>query len=237
MHEYQERTAYLLGESGMEKLQNAYVAIIGLGGVGGHCAEALARAGVGRLHLVDGDRVDATNLNRQIVAEKSTIGMEKTAAMAKRIQAVSDCIVTVKQGFVLPENVEEFLPENLTFLVDAVDTVSAKLALAKAAADRGLPIISCMGAGNRLDPSGFYVTDVFSTAGCGLARAMRQGLRKGGIAALPVVCSKEPARTPKMQPEERETGRRQTPGSLSCVTAAAGLTIAGYVIRKIAIDE
>lgn len=233
MKEEHSRTALLLGERAMERLQNAYVAVIGLGGVGGHCAEALARAGVGRLHLVDGDVVERSNLNRQLVATKETLGMEKTAAMAKRIGEISDCEVTTKTGFLLPENAGDFLPDGLSYIVDAVDTVAAKIALAEAAKARNIPILSCMGAGNRLDPTAFHVTDVFQTEGCGLARAMRRGLRKKGIESLTVVCSREPARTPRNAVE----GERPLPGSFAPVTAAAGLTLAAYVLRAIAGED
>ncbi len=236
MREQEARSALLLGEEGMKRLNRAYVAVFGLGGVGGHCVEALARAGIGRLHLVDADVVEPSNLNRQLVATKNTLGLPKTQAMAQRIEEVADCALTLQQGFVLPENVERFLPEGLSFIVDAVDTVSAKLALVKAANEKGLPIISCMGAGNRLDPTAFYITDLFATQGCGLARVMRRELRKMGIGQLDVVCSREPAGKPCMA--IAQTGKkRQTPGSIAPVTAAAGLALAGYVIRAIALPK
>ncbi len=231
MREMYVRTEMLLGEEGMERLKNAFVCVVGLGGVGGHCAEALARAGVGRLHLIDGDTVDATNLNRQIVAAKSTLGRPKAEAMRERIEDVSDCRVSCETVFVLSENVETALPQGLSFIVDAVDTVAAKLALAACAHARGVPIVSAMGAGNRLDPCAFYVTDIFETQGDGLARKMRQGLRRLGIDRLAVVCSREQARTP-FQTGDGPAPRRAI-GSVPFVTGVAGLTVAGYCIRAL----
>ena len=230
MEQRYARTALLIGEEGISRFRNAAVAVFGLGGVGGHCVEALARSGIGRLHLVDADIVEETNLNRQFVAAMDTLGMEKTQAMALRLSEIGGVEVTTQQGFVLQSNVEEYLPEKLDCIVDAVDTVSAKIALVEAANRRNIPIISCMGAGNRLDPCGFYVTDLFSTQGCGLARVMRRELRKRGITALPVVCSREPAREP-LSLLPTAPGKRQTPGSFAPVTAAAGLALAGYVLR------
>lgn len=217
------RTAMLLGEAGLKKLNESTVAIIGLGGVGGHCAEALARAGVGTLYLIDGDVVDESNINRQLIATKHTIGIPKTAAMRARIEDISDCTVHTKQIFLLEDNVSEALPAELSFIVDAVDTVAAKLALARFAQAHAIPIISSMGAGNRLDPGAFYITDIFRTEGCPLARAMRQGCRRYGIHALTVVASHE---TPR-------TCNGRTPGSISFVPAAAGLMLAGHVVRAL----
>jgi len=229
MKRFQKRTARLLGEAAVEKLQNSFVALIGLGGVGGHCAEALARAGIGHLFILDGDVVEESNLNRQLVATKSTLGMAKTEAMRLRLQEVSDCRITAQNIFLTPENISEVLPQGLDFLIDAIDMVPSKIALAEYAVQRDIPIISCMGAGNRLDPSAFYVTDLFSTSHCPLARVMRQGLRKKGIHELTVVASRELARP---APEPDAEGKR-SPGSLSCVPAAAGLVLAGHVIRTL----
>lgn len=229
MKRSQIRTARLLGETALERLQNSFVALIGLGGVGGHCAEALARAGIGHLFILDGDEVEESNLNRQLIATKSTLGMAKTEAMRLRLQEVSDCRITARQAFLTPENIFELLPEDIDFMIDAIDMIPSKIALAEYAAQHGIPIISCMGAGNRLDPSAFYVTDLFSTTHCPLARAMRQGLRKKGIHELPVVASRELARP---APEPDADGKR-SPGSLSCVPAAAGLVLAGHVIRTL----
>lgn len=225
------RTWMLVGEAGMEKLKNAFVCVVGLGGVGGHCAEALARAGVGKMHVIDGDVVDITNLNRQLIATKSTVGRPKADVMIERIQDVSDCQVSGENVFVLPENVENVLPAGLDFIVDAVDTVAAKLALASYAHTHHIPIVSAMGAGNRLDPCAFYVTDIFQTQGDGLARKMRQGLRKLGVEHLPVICSKEPAKMPFV-PDGEDAPRRAI-GSISFVTGTAGLAVAGYCVNTL----
>lgn len=219
-----ERTALLLGESAMERLAAAKVVVAGLGGVGGHCAEALARAGVGRLHLIDCDVVTPTNLNRQIVATKHTLGQRKTDAMAARLLDVSDCLVTTADVRIDADSVHDAVPADADFLVDAIDSLPGKLALVQLASARGVPALSCMGAGNRLEPMGFRVIDIFETQNCPLARAMRRELRKRGVPALPVVCSAELPHTAPMQ---------ETIGSLAPVTAAAGLCAAGYVIRKL----
>ncbi len=221
------RTAMLLGEAGIDRLQQSRVAVIGLGGVGGHCAEALARVGVGALLLVDADIVDATNLNRQLVATKRTIGMPKAQALAQRIEEISDCRVDALRLFVGEDTIDAVFTDKLDFVVDAVDTVSAKLALIRAANARHIPLISCMGAGNRLDPSRLSVTDIYKTEGCPLARAVRKGCREMDIKALPVVVSDEqPAHAP-------ETAAQRTPGSSPFVPAAAGLLLASYVTRAL----
>jgi len=215
------RTALLIGDAGLEMLASCRVVVAGLGGVGGHCTEALARAGIGRLHLVDMDVVQQSNLTRQLIATKSTLGMKKTEAMRNRLMEVSDCTVTTAEVFILPDTVAEAVPADADFIVDAIDTLAGKVALAQFAKEHNIPIISCMGAGNRLDPAGFYVTDLYKTEGCPLARRFRQALRKIGIDHLPVVFSKEPAHT---QPNQTVIG------SLAPVPAAAGLVAAGYVI-------
>ncbi|MDL2217134.1 ThiF family adenylyltransferase [Christensenellaceae bacterium OttesenSCG-928-M15] len=225
MNEHHSRTAMLIGEEALDILQKSRVAVVGLGGVGGHCVEALARAGIGALHLIDGDVVDTSNLNRQLIATKETVGMAKTEATHLRVEAVSDCRVTVSQTFLLRGNIEGALPHDVQFIVDAVDTVAAKLAIIEFAHHHSIPIISCMGAGNRLDPSAFFVTDIYKTEGCPLARAVRQGVRKLEIAHLPVVMSSEPPISP--------AGGGRTPGSISFVPAAAGLTLAAYVVRTL----
>ena len=224
IRERQSRTELLIGEAGLSRLAGALVVVAGLGGVGGHCTEALARAGIGRLHLIDNDTVQASNLNRQLIAAKSTLGMPKTSAMRLRLCEVSDCEVTVSETFLLPDTVESAVPADADFIVDAIDTLAGKVALAKFAFAHSIPIVSCMGAGNRLDPAGFYVTDLYKTEGCPLARRFRQALRKEGIDRLPVVFSKEPARTKPNQ---------TVIGSIAPVPAAAGLVAAGYVIRTL----
>lgn len=215
------RTALLLGEDAIEMLRHKTVVQVGIGGVGGSCAEALCRSGVGHMHLIDGDRVEASNLNRQLFATKSTLGLPKTEAARLRLEDVSDCRITTHFGRITPENVEELIPP-CDFLIDAIDDVPAKIALIQLAKERNLPILSCMGAGNRKDGTAFSVVDIFSTEGCRLARKMRQELRKRGIDRLPVLFSPEPA--------IRQEGQT-TIGSLCTVTNAAGLAAAGYVIQ------
>ena len=219
-----ERTILLIGEAAFTALHNSFVAVAGLGGVGGHCAEALARAGVGRLHLVDFDRVNESNLNRQLVAERATLGMEKTEAMKRRLYAVSDCAVSVSALRIDETTVAEALPADADFIVDAIDSLSGKLAIVAFARAHGVPSVSCMGAGNRLDASRFSVRDVYETAGDPLARRMRAALRKMGVPALPVVCSDEPPHTKPGQ---------TVIGSLAPVTAAAGLVAASYVLNQL----
>lgn len=222
MTDYLERTTLLIGDAAQNKLASSFVAVVGLGGVGGHCADALARAGVGRLHIVDADIVQQSNLNRQLIATKSTVGHKKTDAMEARIHEVSDCAVTKSDLFVTPENVDKALVDGLDFIVDAIDSMAGKLALIGYAAGHGIPIVSCMGAGNRLDPARFSVKDVYSTSGDPLARKLRQNLRKMEIASLPVVCSDE---APHVAPSQRVIG------SIAPVTGTAGMTAAGYVLR------
>lgn len=219
----QERTALLIGEAGAARLAASRVAVVGLGGVGGHCAEALARAGVGALHLVDADTVSESDLNRQAVATFATLGLSKPAAMALRLRSLSRCMLTLSTAFVGPDTVEAALPGAFDYVVDAIDTLSGKLALVELCGARGVPLLSCMGAGNRLDASRFCVRDIYTTAGCPLARRMRSELRKRGVAALPVVCSDEP---PRPVPGG-------TIGSLAPVTAAAGLVAADHVILSL----
>lgn len=222
MNPIYERTALLLGEQGVNTLRAATVIVAGLGGVGGHCAEALARAGVGRLHLIDMDVVTESNLNRQLVATKSSIGRQKTAVMATRIADVSDCIVTLSTVFLSPETTGAALPGKADFLIDAIDHVPGKVSLIQWATERGVPMLSCMGAGNRMDPGRLMITDLFSTAGDPLSRKLRNAVRKTGVTALPVVFSTEPS----------HAGPGQTTiGSLAPVTAAAGLMAAAYAIR------
>ena len=217
------RTALLLGESAMERLAGARVAVVGVGGVGGHCAEALARAGVGALHLVDGDVFAGSNLNRQLFATYATLGMEKPTAARERIAAFSRCRVSTVFAFITEENIAEHLCGDFDYIVDAIDQLSGKLALVRFASERNIPILSCMGAGNRLDAAAFCVKDIFATSGCPLARRMRQSLRKMGISALDCVVSNEP-------PAPHESS---TIGSLAPVTGAAGLIAAGKVCASL----
>lgn len=219
-----ERTILLIGEDGFGRLQESLVVVAGLGGVGGHCAEALARAGIGALHLIDFDSVQASNLNRQLVASKSTIGRKKTDAMQSRLLDVSDCRVSVSDCRIDGQTVAGAMPQRADYIVDAIDQLSGKLALVLYARDKGIPIISCMGAGNRRDASRFYVTDIYQTAGDPLARRMRQALRKLGIDALDVVYSDEERSLPSGD---------GAVGSLAPVTAAAGLVAASHVIARL----
>lgn len=219
-----ERTIWLIGQEAFTRLQGSLVVVAGLGGVGGHCAEALARAGVGALHLIDFDSVQESNLNRQLVAAKSTIGQQKTTAMQNRLLDVSDCRVSLSDCRIDGQTVAGAMPEHADYIVDAIDQLSGKLALVQYARDKGIPIISCMGAGNRRDASRFFVTDIYRTSGDPLARRMRQALKKLGIDALDVVYSDEERSLPS------EGGAI---GSLAPVTAAAGLVAASQVIARL----
>ena len=234
------RTAYLLGISGVERLRRAHVAVFGIGGVGSYAVEALARAGIGALTLIDHDTVSESNINRQLIALYSTVGQYKTDVARDRIRDINpDCAVTVRHDFFLPEHASDFDFSSFSYIIDAVDTVSAKIALAVAADRAGVPIISCMGAGNKLDPTRFTVTDIFKTSGDPLARVMRAKLRKSGVAHLKVVCSEEPPSPlhPEMETETLEkTGERRAPGALPFVPSVAGLIAAGEVLRALSID-
>lgn len=227
------RSRILLGEKMMNKIRNSHVLVLGLGGVGSYVAEALARAGVGHLTLVDNDTVSLTNINRQLYALHSTLGMPKTEVAKARILDINpDCQVTVKSVFYLPENREEIFCESYDYIADAIDTVTAKIDLAVQANDRGIPIISCMGAGNKLDPSAFRIGDIFETKNCPICRVMRRELRKRDVERLTVVFSEEKALTPAAMKEEMSI-KRQIPGSVSFVPPVAGLLMAGEIIRKI----
>lgn len=232
--EIQSRTSLLLGEDGLDRLRRSRVAVFGVGGVGGYAAEALARAGVGALDLVDPDVVSLSNLNRQIVATLDTVGHPKAEAMARRIGRIApDCRVTVHEVFYLPENADALDLSVFDYVVDAVDTVSAKIELAVRCAALSVPLISAMGAGNKLDPTKFVVTDIYRTLTCPLARVMRRELRKRGVASLRVVYSTEEARVPRNA--AGETSR--VPGSVSFVPGVAGLILAGEVVRALAGEE
>lgn len=222
------RTEILLGKKGVDSLRSSKVLLFGVGGVGGYAAEALARAGVGNLTLVDSDKVDITNINRQIIATHSTIGRYKTEVMSERIKDINpDTEVIVKNCFFLPENADEFNFYGYDYIADCVDTVAAKLEIISRAVDAGTPVISAMGAGGKLDPSLFRVSDISKTEYCPLAKVMRRELRKRGIAHVPVVWS------PEVHP--RKSAHEPGPvGTVSFVPAAAGLVLAGEIIRKLA---
>jgi len=231
------RTALLFGEEAMEKLKTSTVAVFGIGGVGGYCVEALARSGVGTLHLIDDDTVNITNLNRQIIATHDTVGMDKVEAAKQRILSINPAaVVHTHKTFYLPETAGQFDFTQYDYVVDAIDTVTGKLMLVQAAKEAGTPVISCMGAGNKLDPTAFEVADISKTSVCPLARIMRKELGRRGIKHLKVVYSKELALTPAAAEEEPDNQhpKRQTPGSNAFVPAVAGLILAGEVIKDLA---
>ncbi len=231
----EERTALLLGEEGVARLRAAHVILFGLGGVGGHVAEALARAGVGQLTLVDADTVAESNLNRQILALRSNLGQPKAQAAAARVRAINpDCRVQPVEMFYLPENADSLPFDGADYVVDAVDTVTAKLEIITRAQAAGVPVISCMGTGNRLHPEMLRLGMLSKTSGCPLARVMRRECRARGLADIPVVYSEEPALTPRPSDADPAPGRRAVVGSVSFVPGAAGLILAGAVVRAIA---
>lgn len=228
------RSALLLGEEGMNVLQNSRVAVFGVGGVGGYAVEALARSGVGALDLIDMDKVSLTNLNRQILALHSTLGMSKVeVAKARCLDINPEIKVRTWECFYLPETAEQFDFTQYDYVVDAIDTVAGKVQLAVQAKEAGTPIISCMGAGNKLDPTRFQVTDLSKTTVCPLARAMRTQLRKKGIHHLKVVYSTEEPVTHKAATGEDPGQRRSLPGSVAFVPSVAGLILAGEVIKDL----
>ena len=229
------RTRLLLGQDGLDRLAASRVAVFGVGGVGGYAVEALARSGVGALDLVDSDDVDPTNLNRQIIATRDTVGRSKVQVAVERVASINpSCRVTAHQCFFLPETAAQFDFSAYDYVVDAVDTVSAKLALVEAANAAGAPIISSMGAGNKLDPTAFRVADIYDTSVDPLARVMRKELRKRGILGLKVVYSTEEPLTPTHDPLTVKDGTRPAPGSVAFVPAVAGLIIGGEVVRDLA---
>ncbi len=241
MNEQLERTARLLGEAAMERLRGARVAVFGIGGVGGYAAEALARTGIGALDLIDHDTVSLTNLNRQIIATHSTLGQYKVDAMRDRILDIApDTVVRTHRCFFLPETRADFDFSLYSYVVDAVDTVSAKVELVLAAQAAGTPIISSMGAGNKLDGSRFRVADIYETEVCPLAKVMRKAMRAHGIESLKVVYSDEPPRAPQgagaAAPDGAAAGGRRPPGSVAFVPGVAGLLLAGEVVRDLIAD-
>ncbi len=226
------RTELLLGEAAVEKLRHSRVAVFGIGGVGGYVVEALARAGVGALDLIDNDTVSLSNINRQIIALHSTIGQAKVEAAKKRALDINPEIKIVCHNcFYLPENKTEFDFTQYDYVADAIDTVAGKIALAEQASAAGTPIISAMGAGNKLDATAFKVADIGKTAVCPLAKVMRKELRQRGINHLKVVYSEEPPLTPL--PSDESSGKRQTPGSVSFVPSVVGLIMAGEIVKDL----
>lgn len=235
------RTEFLLGKAAMERLKNARVAVFGLGGVGGYAVEALARSGVGALELIDHDTVSLTNINRQILATRDTVGQSKAEVAAQRVKAIDPAIqVTAMQTFFSPDTASQFHFEDYDYVIDAIDTVTGKLALVTAAKKAGTPIICAMGAGNKLDPTAFRVADIYETAVCPLARIMRKECRKRGIDKLKVVYSEEDPIACTLPPDdpawaELPEGRNALPGSCAFVPSVMGLIIAGEVIKDLTI--
>ena len=230
------RTELLIGEEGMKRLQEATVMVLGVGGVGSHCIEALARSGVGTLVLIDNDKVSVTNINRQSIAYQSTVGEYKTKLMKERISDIcySTKVIT-HETFVLPENLSEIFDRKIDYIVDAIDTVTAKLALVEYANANDIPIISCMGTGNKLHPEMFRITDISKTSVCPLCKVMRKELKNRGIKHLKVLYSEEkPIDTSDKVTGEDLGKKRSLPGSIAFVPPVAGLMIAGEVIREIA---
>ena len=230
------RTERLIGKDALERLSAARVAVFGVGGVGGFAAEALARSGVGTLDLFDNDQVAESNLNRQIIALRSTLGQPKAEVMARRIRDINPSARVLPHAlFYMPDRAAEVDFGAFDYIVDAIDTVTAKLDLICQAHVRGIPIISAMGAGNRLDPTRLRVGDVFETQNCPLARVMRRELRRRGVPALQVVYSTEPALRPAPVPlQDAAAPRRDTPGSVAFVPSVMGLIMASVVVRRLA---
>lgn len=228
-----ERTRMLLGNEAIDKLKESRVIIFGVGGVGSFVAESVARAGVGNITLVDNDTVALTNINRQIVALNSTIGKMKTEVMAERIRDINpDCNVKCINEFILYDNINEVINEKYDYCVDAVDTVTAKLAIIMRCNELDIPVISSMGTGNKLDPTRLEITDIYKTSVCPLAKVMRKELKTRGVKKLKVCYSKEEPLVPFES--EEVTNKRRTPGSISFVPSVAGLIIGGEVIKNIA---
>ena len=243
------RTQLLLGESAMQELANKRVAVFGIGGVGGYACEALVRSGIGAFDLIDDDKVCLTNLNRQIIATRKTVGKYKTEVMKERMREINPNVdVRIHNCFFLPENADKFPFDEYDYIIDAVDTVTAKISIIMKANELGIPVISSMGAGNKLDPTAFMVADIYKTRVCPLAKVMRRELKKRGVKKLKVVYSEEQptrpiedmsisCRTNCICPpgaEHKCTERRDIPGSVAFVPSVVGLIIAGEVIKDIA---
>lgn len=243
------RTQLLVGKEAIDKFRNARVAVFGIGGVGGYVCEGLVRSGIGAFDLIDDDKVCLTNLNRQIIAIRKTVGKYKADVMKERILEINpDCQVEVHKCFFLPENADEFHFEDYDYVVDAVDTVTAKIEIIMKAQEKGVPVISCMGAGNKLDGSQFKVSDIYKTSMCPLAKVMRRELKKRGVKKLKVVYSEEKPTRPLEDmsiscrihcicppgAQHKCTERRDIPGSTAFVPSIAGLLIAGEIVKDLA---
>lgn len=228
------RTEMLLGKDGINKLLNSRVAVFGIGGVGGYTVEALIRSGVGAVDLIDNDKVSLSNINRQIYATHQTLGQYKVDVAEKRINELNpDAKVITHKVFYTPETAHLFNFSDYDYVVDAIDTVTGKIDIILKAQAAGTPVISSMGAGNKLDATAFEVSDIYKTSVCPLARVMRTELRKRGVKKLKVVYSKEKPVTPAENTEEKTEGRRSVPGSIAFVPSVAGLIIAGEVIKDL----
>lgn len=234
------RTKLLLGQDGIDKLQASRVAVFGVGGVGGYVCEALVRSGIGTFDIIDNDKVCESNINRQIIATTKTIGRDKVDVMRERMQDINpDVTVNIHKCFFLPENADEFPFEEYDYVVDAVDTVTAKIALVMKCKEKNVPIISSMGAGNKLDASAFKVSDIYKTKVCPLAKVMRHELKKRGVKKLKVVYSEELPLTPVndgtnvCEKEDSTIVKRATPGSVAFVPSVVGLIIAGEVVKDL----
>lgn len=243
MDEMFSRTRMLLSDDGMDRLKQAKIVVLGLGGVGGACAEALVRSGVGTLIIADNDVVTRSNLNRQIIATVDTIGMKKTEAARQRLLAINpDCNIIVHDQFILMNTIAEIIPPDADYVIDCIDTVTAKLDVAQYCLEHSIPLVSSMGAGNKLDPTKLVFTDIYSTKVCPLAKVMRRELKHRNVAALDVLYSEELVIEPfaEVLPEASDSEpisqlkpKRKTPGSVAFVPPVAGLMLAGFVVRKI----
>lgn len=239
MQEQFSRTTILLGKEAMERLKNSRVAVFGIGGVGGYTVEALVRSGIGAIDIIDKDTVSVSNINRQIIALQDTVGQDKVDVMEKRIHQINpECDVKKHKCFYLPETKDEFDFTSYDYVVDAVDTVTAKIQLVMEAKEHNIPIISSMGAGNKMNPTGFLVEDIYKTSVCPLAKVMRRELKKRGVESLKVVYSKEEVVTPAISVEELgeelPEGKKTIPGSNAFVPSVVGLIIASEVIKDLA---
>ncbi len=234
IHEF-SRTELLIGEEALGKLRRTTVLVLGVGGVGSHCIEALARSGMGRLILVDNDKVSLTNINRQSIAYHSTVGRYKTEIMKERIHDICpETEVLTYETFVLPENIEEIFKIRPDYIIDAIDTVTAKLAVIERAKKEEIPLISCMGTGNKLHPELFEIADISSTSVCPLCKVMRKELKARGIRGVKVLYSKEkPVDVSGKETGEEKGSKRSLPGSISFTPPVAGLLIAGEAVREI----
>lgn len=233
-----DRTKRLLGAAAMESLRYAHVAVFGIGGVGGHAVDALVRSGIGEITIVDSDEVAESNINRQLIATTSSVGRKKVEVMKEHLLEIDPKVkVHMQDCFFLPETKAQFDFSAYDYVIDAVDTVTAKLALVEACKEAGVPIVSSMGAGNKLDPTAFEVTDIYKTSVCPLAKVMRKELKARGIKHLKVVYSKEIPLEPiedEMFVSDEKRSRRATPGSIAFVPSVAGLILAGEVVKDLA---